>query len=150
VRGEFEQVWRLWGRSRDILYERPGESIAIHEMGHSAFGLADEYGGNGTGTPGGEPPQPNVTRDTDRDTNKWGALIAASTPMPSQRDPKCAAPLLEMPPRGAVGTYEVAIFSDCNVYRPLDRCKMRTLTNDFCPVCEGVIRETLQQFLPVA
>src|SRR5437762_1627021 len=25
--------------------------IAIHEMGHSAFGLADEYGGDGTGTP---------------------------------------------------------------------------------------------------
>jgi IgA Peptidase M64 len=123
--------------------------IAIHEMGHSAFGLADEYGGNGTGTPGGEPPQPNVTRDTDRDTNKWGALIAASTPMPSQRDPNCAAPLPETPPRGAVGTYEGAIFSDCNVYRPLDRCKMKTLVDDFCPVCEGVIRETLQQFLPV-
>ena len=30
--------------------------IAIHEIGHSAFGLGDEYGGNGAGTPAGEPP----------------------------------------------------------------------------------------------
>lgn len=58
--------------------------IAIHEIGHSAFGLADEYGGDGTATPAGEPPEPNVTRNTNRVTNKWRALIAATTPMPSQ------------------------------------------------------------------
>ena len=52
--------------------------IAIHEIGHSAFGLADEYGGNGTGTPAGEPIEPNVTRNTDRATNKWNALIDGS------------------------------------------------------------------------
>jgi hypothetical protein len=123
--------------------------IAIHEMGHSAFGLADEYGGDGTGTPGGEPPQPNVTRDTDRNTNKWGNMILASTPMPSQRDPKCAAPLAETPPPGVVGTYEGGIFSDCEVYRPFTRCKMRVLDDDFCPVCQAVIRNTLQQFFTI-
>src|SRR5262245_11416449 len=60
--------------------------IAIHEIGHSAFGLADEYGGDGSATPAGEPPQPNVTRNTNRNTNKWRALIAATTPMPSACD----------------------------------------------------------------
>lgn len=125
--------------------------IAIHELGHSAFGLADEYGGNGAGTPAGEPPKPNVTRDTNRATNKWRALIAATTPMPSQCDPSCAVstcvPPATPPAAGAVGTYEGAIYADCNTYRPLPSCYMRDY-GPFCPVCADVIRQTLQPFLP--
>ncbi len=124
--------------------------IAIHEIGHSAYGLADEYGGNGAGTPAGEPSQPNVTRNTNRATNKWKALIAATTPMPSQCNPSCAAstcvPPATPPAAGAVGTYEGAIYSDCNIYRPLPSCYMRDY-GPFCPVCAGVIRQTLQPFL---
>lgn len=125
--------------------------IAIHEIGHSAFGLTDEYGGSGAGTPAGEPSQPNATRDTNRATNKWRALIAAATPMPSQCDATCAAstcvPPVTPPPAGAVGTYEGAIYSDCNTYRPLPSCYMRDY-GPFCPVCAGVIRATLQPFQP--
>lgn len=125
--------------------------IAIHELGHSAFGLADEYGGDGAATPAGEPPKPNVTRDTNRTTNKWRALIAATTPMPSQCDPSCVAstcvPPATPPAAGAVGTYEGAIYSNCNTYRPLPSCYMRDYS-PFCPVCAGVIRQTLQPFLP--
>jgi hypothetical protein len=108
--------------------------IAIHELGHSAFGLADEYGGNGTGTPAGEPPKPNVTRDTNRTTNKWRALIAATTPMPSQCDSTCTASTCvppATPATGAVGTYEGAVYSDCNTYRPVPNCYMRELGRTF-------------------
>jgi hypothetical protein len=52
--------------------------IAIHEMGHTAFGLADEYayyaGGAETGHdhhPAGEPTEPNVTTNSNRATLKW-------------------------------------------------------------------------------
>lgn len=125
--------------------------IAIHEIGHSAFGLADEYGGNGAGTPAGEPPQPNATRNTDRATNKWRDLVAASTPMPSACDSSCASstcvPPAAPPPAGAVGTYEGAVYSDCNTYRPLPSCYMRDY-GPFCPVCSRVIRQTLAPFLP--
>jgi hypothetical protein len=125
--------------------------IAIHELGHSAFGLADEYGGDGTGTPAGEPPEPNVTRNTNRGTNKWRALIAATTPMPSDCDSSCSGstcvPPLTPPPAGAVGTYEGAIYSNCNTYRSLPSCYMRDY-GPFCPVCAGVIRQILQPFLP--
>lgn len=125
--------------------------IAIHEMGHSAFGLADEYGGNGVGTPVGEPAQPNVTRDTNRTTNKWRALIAPTTPMPSQCDASCTSstcvPPATPPAPGAVGTYEGAIYSNCNTYRPLPSCYMRDY-RPFCPVCSGVIRAVLQPFQP--
>ena len=125
--------------------------IAIHEIGHSAFLLADEYGGNGSGTPAGEPGQPNVTRDTNRTTNKWRALIAPTTPMPSACDATCASstctPPATPPAAGAVGTYEGAIYSDCNTYRPLPSCYMRDYA-PFCPVCAGVIRAVLQPFQP--
>ena len=125
--------------------------IAIHEIGHSAFLLADEYGGNGAGTPAGEPGQPNVTRDTNRNTNKWRALIAPTTPMPSACDASCASstctPPATPPSAGAVGTYEGGIYSDCNTYRPLPSCYMRDYA-PFCPVCAGVIRAVLQPFQP--
>lgn len=125
--------------------------IAIHEIGHSAFGLADEYGGDGTGSPAGEPPKPNVTRDTNRATNKWGDLIAATTPMPSACDGSCTSsscvPPGSPPAPGAVGTYEGGAYSDCDIYRPLPSCYMRDY-GPFCPVCTRVIRTVLQPFQP--
>ena len=60
------------------------ENIAIHEFGHSAFGLADEYeywAGCSSGEtdrdnhPAGEPVQPNVTLETDPTLVKWKALF---------------------------------------------------------------------------
>jgi hypothetical protein len=125
--------------------------IAIHELGHSAFGLADEYGGNGLDTPAGEPPTPNVTRDTNPATNKWGALVAVGTPMPTQCNPGCVgsgcvAPGAPPVP-GVVGTYEGALWSDCGIYRPMEACYMSSY-DPFCPVCAGVIKETLQAFMP--
>src|SRR5262245_18938637 len=70
--------------------------IAIHEMGHTAFGLADEYayyaGGNETGHdhhPAGEPTEPNVTINTDRNTLKWRWAVAASTAIPTMSNPTC-------------------------------------------------------------
>jgi hypothetical protein len=126
--------------------------IAIHELGHSAFGLADEYGGDGHDTPPDEPAKPNVTRDTDRITNKWRALVLPTTSMPTRCHPGCIGsgcipPAAPSAP-GAVGTYEGALWSDCGVYRPLNTCYMNQY-NPFCPVCAGVIRETLQAFQPV-
>jgi hypothetical protein len=126
--------------------------IAIHELGHSAFGLADEYGGDGTGTPAGEPAEPNVTRVTDRATNKWRTLVAAGTPMPSRCNTACSGsgcvPPASPPPPGAVGTYEGGIYSDCATYRPLPDCYMRTLGSPFCPVCVRTIRAVLRPFRP--
>jgi hypothetical protein len=126
--------------------------IAIHEIGHSAFGLADEYGGSSP-APTVEPPNPNVTRDPSRATIKWRTLVNASTPMPSQCASGCTAstcvPPTTPPPAGAVGAYEGGFYSNCNTYRPLPNCRMRNLSAPFCPVCAGVIRQTLRPFQPV-
>ena len=71
--------------------------IAIHEMGHTAFGLADEYpsyaGGNETGHdhhPAGEPSEPNVTTNTDRNTLKWRSVVSPATAIPTMSNPDCS------------------------------------------------------------
>ena len=80
-----------------------------------------------------------------------GVKILA-TPMPSSCSPGCAGsacvPPAAPPPPGAVGAYEGGMYSNCNIYRPLPRCYMRD-NSAFCPVCAGVIRRTLQPFMPV-
>ncbi len=122
--------------------------IAIHEMGHTAFGLADEYpyyaGGAETGHdhhPAGEPSQPNVTLDTARATLKWGWAVRATTALPTQSNGSCAqvdssaSPV----PAGTVGTFEGAHYYHCGAYRPEFDCKMRNLSVPFCAVCRAVI-----------
>lgn len=121
--------------------------IAIHEIGHSGFGLADEYEGGKAA--GAEPSQPNVTFNADRETNKWGDLVAASTPMPSSCYGDCMSgcvPPPAPPPAGAVGAYEGAVHVHCGAYRPLPSCYMRDYA-PFCPVCDRVIRQVLAPFL---
>lgn len=60
--------------------------IALHEMGHTAYGLADEYstyaGSGETGRdvhPPGEPLQPNITLNgNDRNSLKWNQFVLST------------------------------------------------------------------------
>ena len=122
--------------------------IAIHEMGHTAYGLADEYpyyaGGAETGHdhhPAVEPAEPNVTINTDRTTLKWRWAVAASTAIPTMSNPDCGtvdtrpSPV----PTGTVGLFEGAHYYHCGGFRPEYDCKMRNLGVPFCRICRQVI-----------
>ncbi|MEU5884163.1 M64 family metallopeptidase [Spirillospora sp. NPDC047279] len=135
--------------------------IALHEMGHTAFGLADEYEsllGCGLETdhdhhPGPEPAEPNVTTVSDRTRIKWRTLIRPSTPVPTTSNPDCTKcdPAVGPPPGlpfTVVGAFEGADHYHCGAYRPQFNCQMRVLGNAFCAVCTRRIRETLHPFLP--
>jgi hypothetical protein len=132
---------------------------AVHEIGHSAFGLADEYeywAGCGSETnrnthPPAEPSEPNVTIANTRATIKWADLIAMGTAIPTMSNPDMTCVLCD--PRadtaaGAVGIYEGAHYFHCAAYRPVHTCKMRVLGTNFCPVCARVITNTLTPFRP--
>ncbi|MGE5863063.1 MAG: M64 family metallopeptidase, partial [Nitrososphaerales archaeon] len=132
--------------------------IVIHEIGHTAFGLADEYeyfAGCGSGEvghdvyTGSEPFEPNVTINTDRNTNKWRHLILAGTPMPTTSNANCTQcdPQPSPVPQGTVGTFEGAQYFHCGKFRPQFNCKMRALGPPFCAVCKEVIRNTFSPFL---
>lgn len=122
--------------------------IAIHEMGHTAFGLADEYpywaGGNEPDRahhPAGEPSEPNVTTNTDRNTLKWRWAVEAATAIPTMRNPDCSqvdgrpSPV----PAGTAGLFEGAHYYHCDAFRPEYDCKMRALGVPFCRICRQAI-----------
>ena len=92
--------------------------LMLHELGHSFGLLADEYPGppppacNTTV----EPPEPNVTMQTQRGRLKWTRWVDAATPVPT----------LDTVP-GQPGLYDGAKYCDTGVYRPTFDSKMRSL-----------------------
>lgn len=133
------------------------ENVAIHEFGHAAFGLADEYeywAGCGIDTnrnnhPGiFEPAEPNVTIDSNRATVKWRDLILPATAVPTTTNANCAQCDTQANPvaAGTVGVFEGAHYFHCGAFRPEFDCMMRNL-NPFCAVCRRRIRETLSPYM---
>lgn len=132
--------------------------IAIHEMGHTAFGLADEYEyysgcatDNGHNNhSGSEPSQPNITTNKNRATTKWRSLIKPTTPVPTTTNANCAGcdPQPTPVPVGTIGLFEGGDYYHCRVYRPEFNCRMRNLNQPFCGVCQQVILKELTPFLP--
>lgn len=136
------------------------QEIALHEMGHTAFGFADEYesyAGCGVDPPGthdsytgSEPGQPNITKDANRATNKWRDLVRPATPMPTTSNNDCTQcdPQPNPQPASTVGAYEGAGYYHCGLYRPQYTCRMRALGHPYCAVCQRVIRRTIGPYMP--
>lgn len=125
--------------------------IAIHEMGHTAFSLADEYSeGNNREHPSSEPRQPNVTISTSVVGLKWASLATPGFPLPTMTNLDCGRPDLRPNPfpTGTVGLYEGANRFHCRAFRPEHDCKMRTLGKPFCAVCRSVISRALRNRIP--
>jgi hypothetical protein len=93
--------------------------VALHEIGHSFNGLADEYGGTGTYS-GGEPSEVNVTKDSTG--AKWSHWLG-----------------YDQPGIGVIGAYEGARYFDNGLYRPSINSKMRSLGRPF----DAVSREKI-------
>jgi len=144
-------------------------SAAVHELGHSAFGLADEYAtyaGCGSGEEGHdfhggvEPIEPNVTAFFGLPPGvpptlallKWESLVdPPGTPIPTTRNPDpdcttCDQTAVSPVALGTVGAFEGAHYFHCGAYRPEFECRMRTSSQPFCAVCTDVIRTTLAPF----
>ena len=134
-----------------------GIEIALHEMGHTAFGLADEYeyysncaeSGHSKHS-GSEPSQPNITTNKNRANTKWGSLIQATTPVPTTSNQNCknCDPQASPVAVGTIGLFEGADYYHCNVYRPEYNCRMRNINQPFCGVCQQAIVKKLTPFLP--
>jgi hypothetical protein len=95
--------------------------LVLHEAGHTLGLLADEY----TTQPppcsnGSEPPEPNATRATTRESIKWNVWISASTPVPTTTSAS-AVP----------GLYQGARYCDTGLFRPTFDSKMRSLGRPF-------------------
>lgn len=129
--------------------------IALHEMGHSHFSLADEYPAREscqeTGHDqylGPEPLEPNVS--TFGNGAKWMQHLTPSVPRPTMANPDCGdCDTRESPyPPGTVGAFEGAKYYRCGLFRPSYDCRMRNLGVPFCAVCQDAIRTVLAPFVP--
>lgn len=110
--------------------------IAIHELGHGWFGLADEYTFAGQAATM-QPVEPNVSGTAERALIKWKKQISAATPLPTLADE----------PEGVIGAFEGAKYYTTGIFRPAIDCKMRTPGKPFCPVCVDVLKTELDRHL---
>ncbi len=137
--------------------------VAIHELGHSAFGLADEYDNDGPPRHSStEPSEPNVTTRATRDALRafwdagpskfslirWHELMDPATPAPTSVPNVTCTPLAPQSGQAAkpgvapqtIGLFEGADYSPCGIFRPRLDCRMRHSAQKlFCPVCEWAI-----------
>jgi len=109
--------------------------IALHEIGHTAFGLADEYD-YGTCSLNGEPAEPDVTMNGTRSV-KWRGLISASTPVPTSAGAY---------PNGTVGVFQGAQYCASGKYRPTENSRMRMLGYPWHAVNEGAATKVFAQY----
>ncbi|MDX1614061.1 MAG: M64 family metallopeptidase [Candidatus Promineifilaceae bacterium] len=133
--------------------------VVLHELGHSSFGLADEYNywaGCSSGetdrdhAPSWEPSEVNVTTEAERNQVKWRFFIHPTTPVPTMVNPDCSECDDRdniLPDDTTVGLYEGAKYYHCGRFRPAYSCKMRNSSQDFCRVCIDGIADALREFL---
>jgi hypothetical protein len=131
---------------------------AIHELGHQAFDLADEYpyrihhDTDPVRTYSGlEANQPNVTTATTVSWMKWGGLVKLPQSLVPSTVPSspCVRDHTVQPgvPAGAIGAFEGAGHFDCGIFRPALTCKMRDYPQPFCQVCEVAGRWNLGHYM---
>jgi hypothetical protein len=101
--------------------------LGLHEIGHTAFSLADEYD-YGTCQTFSEPDEANVTIGTTAADAKWGSLIAGDIPLPTPSG---------VYPNGTLGLFTGAKYCVSGVYRSTEDSRMRTLGQPWHQVNEN-------------
>lgn len=109
--------------------------VALHEIGHTAFSLADEYE-YGTCDLSYEPSEPNVSLTGTRAV-KWSSLIDAATPVPTS---------LGSFPAGTVGVFQGAQYCAAGKYRPTENSRMRTLGHPWYAVNERLVDAVFEKY----
>ena len=136
---------------------------ALHEIGHTAFALADEYE-NLRGCASGEtdrnnhpPPEPaqfnvTITGANNPASLKWGRFVRPGTILPTTQNGNCAMcdPQASPVPAGTVGAFEGADSYHCSAFRPEFDCRMRTLASEFCRICSEEILRRMRMFSPLS
>lgn len=109
--------------------------VALHEIGHTAFKLADEYD-YGTCDRSREPSEGNVSLNGTRSV-KWGDLISASTAVPTSAGSYA---------NGTVGAFAGARYCTSGMYRPTENSRMRTLGYPWHAVNERLVKAVFSKY----
>lgn len=148
--------WGLGTTNGDHLYVGAGDwpVAAMHEFGHAAFGLGDEYDDNGTQTwASAEPSYPNLTIATTIGALKWRWFVDADVAVPTLTHADCSIHTSNLTnPLG--DPYRVGLFQGgaakytCGIFHPVFSCKMNADESEpYCRVCLDAGRSTLRPFV---
>jgi hypothetical protein len=107
---------------------------AIHELGHSAFALADEYD-SAVPSASTTPVELNVAHDTISVRSKWGEVL-------DPRDGDLPTDLTTAT-IDTVGMFKGAKYDPDRNYRSQLHCRMREVDKPFCAACRQVISSVL-------
>jgi hypothetical protein len=127
------------------------QATSIHELGHQAFRLADEYPFENNNTEhrvyqGAEPVEPNVSKLLPVKKRVWKSKLTVADPnvLTSAPNPNCNPVGSQTQPAvNTVGAFEGARYFLCKIHRPSLNCRMRRERQQFCPVCQQVITEAM-------
>lgn len=116
-----------------------GWTTLAHEFGHMVSGLYDEYTANAYKDTSYPDPVNTKNCSTVLNANDvvWSDLLAQNISLPTVYDS------MSMDVDATVGMFEGCKTYGKNIYRPVHNCRMKGNTNQFCPVCQGVLNETL-------
>lgn len=127
-------------------------ALAIHELGHT-FALNDEYEGPcGKADTGVFYPTKDrniAANPMDTEWQPWQALGFDSLLVNKAAD-ATACDVKSPYPATIVGAFEGGNLRHTGHYRPSQRCRMRDLQDEFCPICEMAIANELDGTLPDA
>lgn len=132
------------GEAAVVSLDENAIGIGIHEIGHSEFSLSDEYW-----TPVERPERytagDNVCEGAER--LKWSPTMPQPrVPFADSEPPRKPPPLTDADYRpDEVGAFEGAFYRREGFYRPQFRCRMRSMDEEFCVVCQDLIRKRLRQ-----
>jgi hypothetical protein len=139
-----------------VVRGKSGHRIALHELGHTAFGLGDEYeylrGCNlvppeNRGVPPSEEfANANITIRKSAGEIPWGTMLTdplAALPTTTNANCTDCDPQNHAHLGAVVGAFDGAGTYHCGVYRPQVNCCMRNYNRDFCDVCVAKIKATI-------
>jgi hypothetical protein len=109
--------------------------LALHELGHTLFGLADEYD-YGTCDLNSEPAAGNASLIATRAV-KWGWLIGTITSVPT---------VPGQYPNGTIGVFDGGQYCKTGKYRPTEDSKMRSLGQPWHAVNEVLAAEVFARY----
>jgi hypothetical protein len=116
--------------------------LVTHEIGHSIFGLADEYYTSEVGVEAfynteTEPWEPNITSLVNFSA-KWEDMLDSTIPVPTPNTWDYV---------DVIGLFEGAGYMAKSLYRPSYDCTMKSIKfNYFCPVCKKAIKQMIESY----
>ncbi|MDR3246430.1 MAG: IgA Peptidase M64 [Prevotellaceae bacterium] len=116
-------------------------AVAIHEFGHSFAGLADEYYTSEVAYSDFysfdvEPWEANITTLVDFDS-KWKNMLDATVSVPTPREAEY---------KDVLGVFEGGGYVAKGIYSPKQNCRMNSLNEMFCPVCQRAIVKKIKYY----